>query len=82
MQHAYRLVAGGLAMEGFAKLAALVNEMPWLREAQINLLQLFRHLDPNGTRLLPELRQKVEQTIRDQNWTTDGMQVIQIPTGE
>jgi tetratricopeptide (TPR) repeat protein len=82
MQHAYRLVAGGQALEGFAKLAALVNEMPWLREAQINLLQLFRHLDPAGDRLMPELRGKVEQTITEQAWTTEGMQLIQIPAGE
>lgn len=81
MQHTYRLVAGSQTLEGFAKLAALVNEMPWLREAQINLLQLFRHLDPTGDRLMPELRRKVEQTIAEQGWTTDGMQLIQIPDG-
>lgn len=81
MQHAYRLVALGQGLEGFAKLAALVNEMPWLREAHVNLLQLFRHLDPEGTKLLPELRQKVEKTIADAGWTTEGLQQVQIPDG-
>ena len=79
MHHAYDLAAKGQAREAFAKLAALVGEMPWLREAQINLLQLFRHLDPDGGRLMPELRQQVEQTIQENGWTSEGMTRLSIP---
>ena len=78
MQHAYHMVGCGQVKEAFAKLAVLVQEMPWLREAQMNLLQLFKFLDPEGTNLMPELRQRVEQTIREQGWQTDGMQLLEI----
>jgi hypothetical protein len=81
MQHAYRLLATGLTREAFAKLAALVGEMPWLREAQMNLLRLYEHLDPEGGKLMPELRRQVELKIREEGWTTDGMHVIEVPTG-
>ena len=33
MHHAYHLTNVGKAEQGFAKLATLVQEMPWLREA-------------------------------------------------
>ena len=55
--------------------------MPWLREAQINLLQLFNHLDPDGDQLMPDLRRQVEAKIREEGWTTEGMEMIEIPTG-
>jgi hypothetical protein len=79
MHHAHDLAAKGQVREAFAKLAALVGEMPWLREAQINLLQLFRHLDPDGGTLMPELRQQVEQTIQENGWTSEGMTRLSIP---
>jgi hypothetical protein len=81
MQHAYRLAAVGQTREAFAKLAALVGEMPWLREAQINLLHVFTHLDPNGGKLMPDLRRQVEAKIREEGWTTEGMRMIEIQTG-
>lgn len=80
MQHAYHLLATGKSREALAKLATLVGEMPWLREAQLNLLQLLKHLDPDGNRLMPDLRRQVEATIRTQGWTADGMQRLEIPT--
>jgi tetratricopeptide (TPR) repeat protein len=80
MQQAYYMVASGQTREAFAKLAALAGEMPWLREGQINLLQLFRYLDPEGGTLMPDLRRKVEARIREEGWTTEGMQLIEIPT--
>ena len=82
MQHAYYLTASGRTQEAFAKLAALVSEMPWLREAQINLLQLFKHLDPEEDKLMPDLRRQVEQKIQEEGWTTDGMRLIEIPHGD
>ncbi len=78
MQHAYRLVQQGQVREAFAKLAALVMEMPWLREANLNLRQLFNHLDPAGDQLMPELRKQVEDAIREHGWTTDGMQLLEV----
>ena len=81
MEHAYHLSATGQVMEAFAKLAALVGEMPWLREAQINLLQLFNHLDPGAGQLMPDLRRQVEAKIQEEGWTTDGLRMIEIPTG-
>lgn len=81
MQHAYHLAASGRTREAFAKLAALAGEMPWLREAQLNLLQLFKHLDPEGGKLMADLRQQVEQKIQAEGWTTDGMRLIEIPHG-
>ena len=75
------MVASGQTREAFAKLAALVGEMPWLREAQINLLQLFKHFDPTGDTLMRELRRQIEARIQEEGWTTEGMQLIEIPTG-
>jgi tetratricopeptide (TPR) repeat protein len=81
MHHAYRLASIGQLHEAFAKLAALVGEMPWLREPHINLLELFTHLDPEGETLLPDLRRQVEAKIHEEGWTTERMQKIEIPTG-
>lgn len=81
MHHAYRLVKAGQVQAGFAKLAAVVQECAWLREAHLNLRQLFQHLDPSGAQLMPELRAQVEQAIQDNGWTTDGLAVLEIPFG-
>jgi hypothetical protein len=48
MNHAYNLAESGEVPRAFAKLFALVQEMPWLREASINLLIFFEHFDPSG----------------------------------
>ena len=81
MRQSYHMAATGQTREAFAKLAALVGEMPWLREAHLNLLQLFHHLDPAGDTLMPELRQQVEQRIQSEGWTAEGMQQIEIRPG-
>jgi hypothetical protein len=78
MQHAYYMASAGQVKEAFAKLAVVVQEMPWLREAQINLLQLFKYLDPEGRSLMPDLRQKVEQMIQEQGWGMEGMTLLEI----
>ena len=75
---AYRLVRTGQAVEALSRLIAIVNEWPWLREAHLNLLQVLNHLDPGRVTLEPELRQQVEQRIRDNGWTTDGMQSLEV----
>ena len=66
------------AVEALSRLIAIVNEWPWLREAHLNLLQVLNHLDPGRVTLEPELRQQVEQRIRDNGWTTDGMQSLEV----
>ena len=81
MHHAYHLIRTGKVRHAFAKLAALVQEMPWLREASINLLRLFEHLDPAGDKLVPDLRERVRETVRKNGWTPEGMHVMDIPLG-
>ena len=57
---------------GFAKLLALVKEMPWLREASLNLAQYFKTLDPDG-HSMPEFQEKLQDIIHKNGWTTGGM---------
>lgn len=82
MQHAYRLLEGGNIAESIAKLAALVREMPWLREASFNLLELLNHVDPSGERVLKDLRKEVASTIAENGWTKDGLRLLQIEITE
>ncbi len=51
MQHAYHLANSNALQHSFAKLIALVQEMPWLREASLNLINFFEHFDPSGKKL-------------------------------
>ncbi|WP_227498517.1 M48 family metallopeptidase [Synechococcus sp. PCC 7336] len=78
MQHAYYLAEMGFLKECFAKLYALVQEMPWLREASMNLMILFEHFNQLGSEFNPELQAQLKQTIQKNDWTTEGMQVIKI----
>jgi tetratricopeptide (TPR) repeat protein len=73
MHHAYYHASQGDFPRALAKLVALVQEIPWLKEANINLLALFEKLDPSGTSLMPDLQKQIRQAIRDNGWTTDGM---------
>ncbi|MBC8099758.1 MAG: hypothetical protein H7Y11_09975 [Armatimonadetes bacterium] len=59
-------------------MVALVQEMPWLREANLNLEIFFRHLDPSGTNLMPEFQRELRKRISEHGWTTDGMAEIGI----
>jgi tetratricopeptide (TPR) repeat protein len=77
MHHAYHLAKQGDIPRAIAKLGALVQEMPWLREAHINLDQMLQAVDPDGTKM-SELRQLVRQRIQENGWTTDGMRKIDI----
>ncbi|MDB5036090.1 MAG: Tetratricopeptide 2 repeat protein [Chlorobi bacterium] len=81
MHHAYHLGRIGEMNQSFAKLAALVEEMPWLREASLNLLRYFEHFDPAGDTLLPELQATLRRTIAERGWTTEGMTPIEIAFG-
>ncbi len=78
MHHAYYLANNGEFERGFAKLLSLVREMPWQREASLNLLVFFEKLDPTGKQVMPEVQSQLRQTVQKNGWTTDGMMPIKI----
>jgi hypothetical protein len=80
MQHAYHLVNQGEAMKAIAKLAVLVQEMPLLREASLNLALIFERFDPDG-KLMAEFQAELKERIRANGWTTEGMHRISIGNG-
>ncbi len=78
MHYAYHLGKVNAIEQSFAKLCVLVREMPWLREASLNLLRYFEQFDPSGTNLEPEFQRQLRQTIAGNNWTIEGMHKIEI----
>jgi hypothetical protein len=72
MQHAYYLLKNDQLREGIAKLVALVGEMPWIREANINLENILRQVDPQAT-MMPEFQHQLRMRIKENGWTTEGM---------
>ncbi len=78
MHHAYNLLKAGHTERTLAKLVALVQEMPWLREASLNLDILLKQIDPGGDKFMPEFQTQLRQKIRDENWTTEGMYVLNV----
>jgi tetratricopeptide (TPR) repeat protein len=77
MQQAYYLTNQGKSEQGFAKLMALVQEMPWLPEANLNLLQYFDRFNESlGKEIMPEFQAEVRQRIKKAGWTTEGMTKI------
>ncbi|MGF1485816.1 MAG: tetratricopeptide repeat protein, partial [Prochloraceae cyanobacterium] len=70
MHHAYHLTSVGKAEQGLAKLVALVQEMPWLREANLNLIQYFDSFNATlGKQIMPELEAEIRQRIKEKGWT-------------
>lgn len=78
MHHAYHLANNGEFQRGFAKLLSLVREMPWQREASLNLLVFFGKLDPTEKQIMPEVQSQLRQTIQKNGWTTEDMTPITI----
>src|SRR5262249_44751315 len=78
MHHAYNLAKQGDMQRSFAKLLALVQEMPWLKEASLNVELYFKSFDPDGTTLMPDFQRQLRETIARNQWTTDGMHVTEI----
>jgi tetratricopeptide (TPR) repeat protein len=76
--HAYYLASKGLIKECLAKLIALVQEMPWLKEASLNLKYLFVHFNQRGERIMPDFQRKLSEKILDRGWTNDGIFILQI----
>lgn len=70
-QLAYHLARTGDRERSFVKLMALVKEMPWLREASLNLEEYFLVFDPTGAQILPEFQTSLRRTILENGWLTD-----------
>lgn len=67
-EHAYVLIKEGEALKAFAKLLALVKEMPWDKEAALNSMEFMKSLSFEG-----EEKIWLENLIKENNWTTEGM---------
>ena len=78
MMHAYYLAEQGDRERFFAKLAALVMDMPWVKEANLNLLEFMKQVDPSGQNVLPELRAEIEERIQENGWTLQGMHRMEL----
>ncbi|MCP3960796.1 MAG: tetratricopeptide repeat protein [bacterium] len=78
MQHAYRLADSGSLQQSFAKLLALAQEMPWVKEASLNLVTYFERFDPTGQKLMPEYQAHLKATITENGWTTEGMREVKL----
>lgn len=78
MHYAYHLAKIGATDRSFAKLVALVQKMPWLKEASLNLVRFFEQYDPTGTKFMPEFQAQVRQTIQENHWTNEGMHEIRL----
>lgn len=76
--HAYYLASKGQIKECLAKLIALVQEMPWLQEASLNLKCIFDYFNQKGDLIMPDFQESLSQQIRDRGWTSEGMFILQI----
>ena len=75
--HARYLLEQGDLPKAVAKLAALVQENPGLREPTLNLAAILE----KTPELMPELRAALLRTIAKNGWTTEGMCRIDIDLG-
>lgn len=66
--HSYDLANNGKIEESLAKLAALVQEMPWLKEASLNLTKLFHHFNKQGHKVMPDFQDELSNTILERGW--------------
>jgi len=78
VKHAYHLLEQGDQNRYVAKLAGLINDMPWVKEANLNLLGFLEHVDPTGKNVLPEMQAEIRERIRANNWTVEGMNQYEI----
>jgi tetratricopeptide (TPR) repeat protein len=76
--HAYYLADKGQIKECLAKLIALVQEMPWLREASLNLEYLFECFNKRNEIIMPDFQRILSERIHDQGWTKDGIFILQV----
>jgi tetratricopeptide (TPR) repeat protein len=66
--HAYYLANNGNTEESLAKLVALVQEMPWLKEASLNLKDIFNRLNEQEVVLMPDFQVELSNTIQEKGW--------------
>jgi tetratricopeptide (TPR) repeat protein len=77
--HAYYLASKGQINECLAKLIALVQEMPWLQEASLNLKYILDYFNQRGNRIMPDFQVSLSKIIVERDWKPyDGMFVLQI----
>jgi tetratricopeptide (TPR) repeat protein len=76
--HAYSLASKGQVNECLAKLIALVQEMPWLQEASLNLKCILDYFNQKGNRIMPDFQNSLSKQIQDRGWTSEGMFILQI----
>ena len=81
MQHAYELTKKGDTNRALAKLIALVQEMPWVKEASLNLVIYFERLDPEG-KLMPEFQEQLRKQVQENGWTVEGMHEMRLAWGK
>lgn len=78
-QHAYWLLQKKDISRAFAKLFSVVKEMPWVKEAAINTMEILKKLDPDGSKgIMAEDRMKLAKLIETNKWTNDGLYTISI----
>lgn len=78
MQHSYYLAKSGEVQRSFAKLLALVQEMPWLREASLNLMRFFDYFKKSGNEVMPDFKAELRQKIKEQGWTFEEIKELEI----
>jgi hypothetical protein len=76
--YAYNLLAKGKENECLSKLIVLVEEMPWLKEASLNLKLLFEHFSQSGNQVMPEFQEKLIARINHHKWTNKNMFILEI----
>jgi len=77
MHYAYAITKSD-PVWALAKLAALAQERPQIKEATLNALSLLKQLDPAGSGGMADLRRELEKRAAANRWTTDGMTRIEI----
>ncbi|WP_017326742.1 tetratricopeptide repeat protein [Synechococcus sp. PCC 7336] len=78
VQHSYYLAKSGFLQRSFSKLLALVQEMPWLREASLNLMKIFEYFEQSENEVMPDFKAKLKQRIEEQGWTFEGIEELEI----
>jgi tetratricopeptide (TPR) repeat protein len=72
--HAYYLLNSGEVTKAWVKLLVLTQEMPWVKEAALNAMTLFNHIDPNGEKgIRLDDRQWLANLIASNNWQANEM---------
>lgn len=79
-QHAYWMLEKKKEiLPAFSKLLSLFKEMPWIKEAAINIIILIEKIDPKGDKgIAKEDITKIKSLINKNGWNSDKMNVLSI----